>query len=44
MWGDARTIEEVRTETEGNYQSMIAPIFNGQSLEDNSWRVDFRRC
>ena len=44
VWGDAITMEEVRIETEQNYDTLVAPIFKeSNSLQDNSWRVDFRR-
>ena len=44
VWGDAITMEEVRIKTEQNFPTLIAPIFNEKnSIESNSWRVDFRR-
>ena len=42
VWGDASTFDVVREEAEGKYDALIAPHFNN-GLNDNSWRVDFRR-
>ena len=42
VWGDASTFDGVREEAEGVYDALIAPHFNN-GLNDNSWRVDFRR-
>jgi tRNA G10 N-methylase Trm11 len=42
IWGNAPTAEEVRLETENNFPTLIAPLFN-KNIIGNSWRVSFRR-
>jgi tRNA G10 N-methylase Trm11/DNA-directed RNA polymerase subunit M/transcription elongation factor TFIIS len=42
IWGNAPTAEEVRLETENNFPTLIAPLFNKDTI-GNSWRVNFRR-
>ena len=42
VWGDGSTFDGAREEAERKYDALISPHFNN-GLNDNSWRVDFRR-